>query len=583
MMIGFALSQGSVSFVPIENTESGDSYSVLDDGASITFTGTGGQFLGVSATVPKTSLAVQPVPFGAPNLLSDGTPAVGETLTIEPVPLWFFDTARGMPSIDYVATGSNAVQGTNLLLAEADAGNEVTVTERASYDGANFGTALSNAVSVADVSAPAPVPPSMFDISLFSLVDNANVTFSLVINGLPNDGGAQISGVEYSTDNADTWAAVPSYAGAGSYDIGLASDGSNLSTGPYDVQVRAVNVVGAGGAPDAQSVIVTQGAGATLTLNETDGQIEISTDDPSDISITISGNPAYNGVYVVNQSELDLGPVNLVPAAISYTDAAETELAYLAGLWITDEAALNVDINWQSNGADILNANTPNLILTGADAGMTISMRETATDANGARVASSNEIAVPGSGIDFSTTFAQAFDPLSLSDDFESAELISDRVLSDGTVARPASAGAQEQVLATLELPQAQFTEWRFANLATNASAQYRHVFRATRTGRYLFVRHTADTLRDLRIQIAGGSNFRIGASIDRLLQADALYRAEVTEDGVVTLSEDGVAFFSVTLSAGDNHVGNGAGLYFRPTGQDIHHTISYFRAGALA
>lgn len=582
MMIGFALSQGSVSFVPIENTQSGDSYSILDDGASITFTGTGGQFLGVSVSVPKAAIAAEPVPYGAPVLTGDGTPEPGETLTVQPVPLWFFDAAQGMPAIDYVASGANAVVGQSLLLDASDASTDVTVTERASYDGASYGTAQSNAVSVGGVAAPPPEVPGAFGAGDFALADNANGSIGLGISALPDDGGLAIKDVEYTTDGAATWRAVPGYAGLGSYTLGFASDGAALQPGSYDVQLRAINAVGAGAASALQSVSVTSGAPGELTVTELEGQIQIDTSAPGDVTITVTGNPHYNGSYVISRTDLTTGPVNLVPAAIAYTDGSETELTHVPGLWATDESALTLEINWQSNGVDITNANTPNLILSGADAGTTLTLRETATDANGSRSAISNGIAVAGGGLVFETTFSTAHDPLSASADWESAELVSDRVISDGSVARPGLATAQENVLASIALPQAQFTEWRFASVGAITSAQYRHVLRSTRAGRYLFVRHMGGMLNDFQIQVAGGGSFRIGAIINRAVVIGALYRAEVTEAGEVTLLEDGVPFFTTTLSAADNHSGDGAGMDFRPTGQEQNHTISYFRAGEL-
>lgn len=585
MMIGFALAQGSVSFVPIETTATGDSYSVLDDGLNITFSGTGGQFAGLSMSIPKAALATQPVAYDAPVLSGDGTPQVDETLSIQPVSLWFFDAAQGAPQIDYVTNGANAVSGLNLLLDPADAGADITVTERATYDGSNFGTAVSNVISVEQVSAPAPTPPGTFGLGDFALSDNADLTFDLTITGLPDDGGAALSVVQFSTDAGQTWSDVPGYAGLGTYEISTGSDEASLVVGVYDVTLRALNGLGAGQGSAARSVGLTDGTGAAASLNvtEVDGQIDIDTSDPADITITITGNAAYNGTYVVSRTALAGGPVNLVPAAISYTDADETELTHVAGLWISDEVETSLEINWQSNGSDILNANTPNLILSPSDAGNTLRLRETLTDANGARTAVSNGIAIPGGGLVFETDFGTAFDPLSTSADWESAELVSGRVISDGTAARPGTNGTQERLLTALSLPQAQFTEWRFETIGSSASAQYRHVFRSTRAGRYLFVRHTGGTLNDLRIQVAGGGTFRLGGTIGRSIQLGALYRAEVTAGGEVTLSEDGVAFFTTTLSAGDNHTGDAAGMDFRPTGQAQNHRINYFRAGELS
>jgi hypothetical protein len=109
-------------------------------------------------------------------------------------------------------------------------------------------------------------------------------------------------------------------------------------------------------------------------------------------------------------------------------------------------------------------------------------------------------------------------------------------------------------------------------------------VLRSNRGGLYLFFRHISNQLSDFRIQTVGGANYRIGSTLNHPVQVGALYRAEITDAGEVTLTEDGVEIFAATLGAGDNAViADAAGMDFRPSGQVQHHTISYFRAGALA
>ena len=91
------------------------------------------------------------------------------------------------------------------------------------------------------VTASAPPAPSLTSVAS----GNAQLTLTWSLGG---NGGSPITAVQYSTDGGATWAAVSNPAST-SETISTASGGGALVNGTtYDVQVRAVNGLGNGGA-----------------------------------------------------------------------------------------------------------------------------------------------------------------------------------------------------------------------------------------------------------------------------------------------------------------------------------------------
>ena len=103
----------------------------------------------------------------------------------------------------------------------------------------------------------------------------------VVISALPNNGGSAITDIEYRLDGG-SWV---SSGGTTSFTItGLTNDQE------YDVELRAVNAIGAGAASDMKSV--TPVVGGSRILQENDDLLLLETTDPVQINDDIPAQPA---------------------------------------------------------------------------------------------------------------------------------------------------------------------------------------------------------------------------------------------------------------------------------------------------
>lgn len=154
--------------------------------------------------------------------------------------------------------------------------------------------------------------------------------------------------------------------------------------------------IGIGISVAAQIILGDGNQPATLTLDGSTAEVETT---ESSVTITISGSSGgmYDGVYVVNVSDLAAGPVNLVPAQIAGTPEPGQDLTITPGVWVHDgdNATPVLSYRWQRDGVDIAGATGPAHTLQAADAGTAVTCTETATGVNGTRVQSSNAIAIP--------------------------------------------------------------------------------------------------------------------------------------------------------------------------------------------
>ena len=109
------------------------------------------------------------------------------------------------------------------------------------------------------------------------------------------------------------------------------------------------------------------------------------------IDITVTTPVEFAGTFQVNLSDLNGGPVNLVPPSISGTVAVGQVLTATGGLWIYDTSANQPLASWQWRrlGVDIPGETTTTYTVQASDIGLGLSIRETETDDFGQRTAES--------------------------------------------------------------------------------------------------------------------------------------------------------------------------------------------------
>lgn len=100
---------------------------------------------------------------------------------------------------------------------------------------------------------------------------------------------------------------------------------------------------------------------------------------------------------MVNSDELTLGPVNLVPPAISFTDGTNSFLAVTSGLWLYSQNS-SFGFQWQKDGVDVPGLTGNQVAVQPGDAGSQFSLRQTASDVNGSRFSESNVVAIAAGG-----------------------------------------------------------------------------------------------------------------------------------------------------------------------------------------
>jgi hypothetical protein len=133
------------------------------------------------------------------------------------------------------------------------------------------------------------------------------------------------------------------------------------------------------------SVTASPNAEGTLTVQAETGVI----------SITVTQPAAFAGTYTADTGQLVSGPVNLVPPGVSGTPAVGQTLTAVPGLWIHTGTTPTSAWEWQRNDMVIAGATLATYALVAADAGQSITVRETLTDPAGNRSATSAALPIP--------------------------------------------------------------------------------------------------------------------------------------------------------------------------------------------
>ncbi len=135
--------------------------------------------------------------------------------------------------------------------------------------------------------------------------------------------------------------------------------------------------------------------GVLVVTTLQDGSLEITAAD-GDLTITVLAPSPFEGVYATTTAQLQLGPVNLVPAEISGQGLAGETLSVVPGLWIFDAALAAPDLNyqWTMDGSDLSGEVATDLIIprNGADYAVTETLSQAGAGQN---AVASNTISVP--------------------------------------------------------------------------------------------------------------------------------------------------------------------------------------------
>ncbi|GGQ44604.1 hypothetical protein GCM10010166_11440 [Couchioplanes caeruleus subsp. azureus] len=121
-------------------------------------------------------------------------------------------------------------------------------------------------------------------------------TFLLTFD-VPADGGSPITGFDYSTDNGSTWKPLTEVTGEATKQATISKESGGDGTVPlgynipYNLQVRAVNIVGGGAASDTFSATIPPKApdAPHPTVGVVDGTITLSFTMPRDYGSPVTG------------------------------------------------------------------------------------------------------------------------------------------------------------------------------------------------------------------------------------------------------------------------------------------------------
>lgn len=231
--------------------------------------------------------------------------------------------------------------------------------------------------------SPAATAPSPLGVDDWLLADAPSVggdKLTLTIIAPPEDGGSAITAFEFRTAGAS--AQTLSGIGAGPRLITV------LAGGEANVQVRAVNAIGAGAWSDTKTATPTVfvaplptpvlriGSGTTLAIADLD---------PSATSVDIEIDGVVASVALTSLVD---GPVNL--AAATVLDLEQQVVAVTAGIWADTTGARRFEARISPKGAQdwtSASGDAPEFLFTGLTQQTAYDIEAWAVDANGAGAA----------------------------------------------------------------------------------------------------------------------------------------------------------------------------------------------------
>ncbi|MEL6418069.1 MAG: Ig-like domain-containing protein [Pseudomonadota bacterium] len=225
-------------------------------------------------------------------------------------------------------------------------------------------------------------PVALADVA--AALQGQTVSIDVLANDSDPEGGlltvvsadANEGTVVIAPDNTLSYSAPLSFAGQDLISYTISDPAGLTSNGEVRVDVSEV-ALAANMEPDG-----------TISLDAANGEL----------AITVLTPAAYAGTYMVNTTDLDGGPVALVPPALSGSGGVGETLSAQSGLWVYEAVDGTPDktFQWTRDGVDILGQTGSTYVVSSTDTGTAISVREAASNTAGARTASANaSIAIP--------------------------------------------------------------------------------------------------------------------------------------------------------------------------------------------
>ena len=211
----------------------------------------------------------------------------------------------------------------------------------------------------------------------YSLVQGVqSISMVVLANDFDPEGGsldvisatADFGSTVIEPDNSISYTPPPGFIGNDTITYVIEDDQGLTHTGAAIVAVNAPELT------------IDVEANNTLTVNAELGTISITVVSPAELA----------GTYQAQTADLDTGPVNLRPPAITGTEGIGQVLSASDGLWIYDPSeggAPSQSWQWYRNGGAISGATTNSYTLTAADIGQVLSVDETLSQASGSRSA----------------------------------------------------------------------------------------------------------------------------------------------------------------------------------------------------
>lgn len=249
----------------------------------------------------------------------------------------------------------------------------VTVTGSTGFDGSY----------VADISDLANGPVNLVPPALSGLAETGETLTLQAGLWIYEDAGIEpVLGYQWQRDGADISGQVGS-----SYVIDPSDDDTTLS-----LVETATDALGSRSAQTA-GMYITPVYPLELTLDGGDVMIDAG---PTQLSITITGTPDFDGTYVIDTPDLALGPVNLVRPAVLGLDQVGEELQVRAGLWAYEDNGAEpiFGYQWYRDSTAISAADGLTYTVDVADEGSTLSVIEVAVGTNGNTIAQTDGLAI---------------------------------------------------------------------------------------------------------------------------------------------------------------------------------------------
>lgn len=231
-----------------------------------------------------------------------------DNLDQDPPALSFDSTDAGTATWDFHSSATSPTPGTGDIdtgtFAVAAGANNTTI-DLAGNEGqtgyihitVSDGTLTSNALTSQVITVAAIAPSAFVDADWFVATGSGAGELDISITSLPDNGGANITDVEYELDASGIWT---SSGGTVGFTITGLSNGTS-----YDVRLRAVNSAGNGAAGNTETAISGAPA-ATVPDAFVDADWSVATGGSGELDVSIASLPSDGGSAITDiEYELD--------------------------------------------------------------------------------------------------------------------------------------------------------------------------------------------------------------------------------------------------------------------------------------